>query len=193
MKKKAMVFALFGGVAVISLLIAFGIFRMRSDKDESTMESIAETNLSIESSESTEASKESETTEAKESEEETKVTQESSESSEEDVEPSEPSSEAVSEPTPEPSKEPVSTVAPTETPTEQPTEAPAEPTEAPEVEPSELISPAVGESEAQGDVTPAVPEDCPPLDMGVETGTDLEDPAEPTAQTPCRCSCGGFR
>ena len=45
MKKKAMVFALFGGVAVISLLIAFGIFRMRSDKDESTMESIAETNL----------------------------------------------------------------------------------------------------------------------------------------------------
>jgi len=82
----------------------------------------------------------------------------------------------------------------------EPTERPeavelpeAEPTEAPEVEPSELISPAVGESEAQGDVTPALPEDCPPLDMGVETGTDLEDPAEPTAQTPCRCSCGGFR
>jgi len=58
----------------------------------------------------------------------------------------------------------------------------AEATEAPEVESGERTIPAVGENEEQGDVTPAVPEDCPPLDMGAESGTALEAPAGPTAQ-----------
>ena len=105
------------------------------------------------------------------------------------------------EPTEAPRVEPTETpeAEATETPEVEPTEVPeveltemseAEATEAPEVEPSELIIPAVGESEAQGDATPAVPEDCPPLDMGAETGTALEDPAEPTAEAPAEDPAG---
>jgi len=68
----------------------------------------------------------------------------------------------------------------------EPTERPeavelpeAEPTEAPEVEPSELIIPAVGESEAQGDVTPAVPEDCRPWTWVRRQGRLWKTPPSP--------------
>ena len=175
MKKKAMVFAFFGGIAVICLLIAVGIFRMKSEKEASTMESITETNLSIESSESTEVSKgsesvqetegtaeTSETLETNVAEEESKETQESSEDTAD-------TGEESSEVGPEPSKEPVSTVEPTEAPTEVSRPTP-EPT--PEVTPELIPEP-----------TPVPTPDPTPVPTPQPTPQPTPDPTpEPTPE-----------
>jgi len=55
----------------------------------------------------------------------------------------------------------------------------AEATEAPEVESGERTIPAVGENEEQGDVTPAVPEDCRPWTWVRRQGRLWKTPPSP--------------